>query len=76
MIDLWLCTMVYRLGKGIYNHWLVQLITHFDTISYEVYFVHVLILFLLMERVSVAVYIVGALIFSYIAACFYMELVR
>ncbi len=70
VMDLWLCTIVYWLGKHIKSDRAIKIITHFDTISYEVYIVHVLILFLLMERFSVPVYIVGTLIFSYIAAWF------
>lgn len=72
VIDLWICTVLYKLGQCIKDGVLTKIINHFDTISYEFYIVHGLIIAIfaqsLIGEFGVIGYILVIIVFSYVAA--------
>lgn len=72
VIDLWICTVLYKIGKSIKVKWIIKIIDFLDTISYEFYVVHGLIISAIalpvLMQYGVIVYIVGTVFFSLIAA--------
>lgn len=72
IIDLWICTVIYKLGQYIKSQKLLRFINHLDTISYEFYIVHGLLIAILaqsfMANIGVMGYIAGIVLISYIAA--------
>lgn len=72
VIDLWICTVFYKMGQHIKGEKLTKIINHFDTISYEFYIVHGLLIAifaqLLIENIGVIGYILLIIVFSYVAA--------
>ena len=72
VIDLWICTVLYKIGKFIKGTWIIKIINLLDTISYEFYIVHGLIISAIalpvLMQYGVIVYIVGTVFLSLIAA--------
>lgn len=72
IIDLWICTVLYKLGQYIKDGVLTKIINHFDTISYEFYIVHGLIIAIfaqsLIGKIGVIGYILVIIVLSYVAA--------
>lgn len=72
VIDLWICTVVYKLGKYIKGDFTKRVINHLDTISYEFYIVHGLIIasitVLVLIKVGSMAYILSTLMLSWLVA--------
>lgn len=72
VIDLWICTVLYKIGKSIKATWIIKIIDFLDTISYEFYIVHGLIISAIalpvLMKYGAIVYIVGTVFLSLIAA--------
>ncbi len=68
IIDFWICAVLYWIGERIRSNKIKQLINHFDSVSYEIYIVHVLVMNLFYGRFNTLVYIMGTLVFSYFTA--------
>lgn len=72
IIDFWICTVLYKMGKHIkYGVW-IGILNHLDKISYEFYIVHGLIIAAvtqpLIEMLGVVAYMCVTIILSYIGA--------
>lgn len=72
VIDLWMCTVVYKIGRKIKSGSLQKIINYVDTISYEFYLVHGLVITVLVFNgvlgMSTWLYIGSAFILSWLAA--------
>ena len=72
VLDWWLVTVLYKIGTYIKNNKMLRVIKHLDTISYEFYIVHglviMLVLFYLVRHGGAILYIAGSLGLSYVAA--------
>ncbi len=72
VIDLWICTAVYKLAMYIKNTKLISVLNHADGISYEFYIVHQLIIVTItskiLERFGVVSYIISSLVLAYLGA--------
>lgn len=72
VIDIWICTVVYKLGLYIKSKMLIRVITHLDAISYEFYIVHGLIIAavtsFIQTQFGFALYIICTVILGYLAA--------
>lgn len=72
VIDLWICTVLYKLGQYVKDEILTKIINHLDSISYEFYIVHGLIIAAvtqpLIGRFGVIAYILVTIVLSYIGA--------
>lgn len=72
IIELWICTIFYKIGKHIKDEVWTGILNHLDKISYEFYIVHGLIIAAvtqpLIEKFGVITYICGTIVLSYIGA--------
>lgn len=78
VIDLWICTVVYKLGTYIKSRVLNKCVTHLDMISYEFYIVHGLIIAAITAHVLIkygsVLYVICTMMLSYLAAVILQEL--
>lgn len=72
LIDFWMCIVLYKLGEYIKGTFIKKIITFLDTISYEIYIVHCLVIFSVtlpwLLEYGVVIYVVSTLLLSLIAA--------
>lgn len=72
MIDLWICMVLYKLGQYLKTEWVLKVINHLDSISYEFYIVHGLIIAAVtvnvLIRLGTLAYVVSTLILSWMSA--------
>ena len=72
IVDWWLVTILYKMGKYLNNGFLTKIIEHIALISYEVYIVHGLIIIAVsyqwIASIGIIPYIVGTILLSYISA--------
>lgn len=72
VIDLWICTVLYKLGQYIQAGRIRSVINHLDSISYEFYIVHGLIIVAVTQprigQIGTIAYICSTIIFSFICA--------
>ncbi len=72
IIDLWICTVLYKFGQMFQRNTFNKIINHLDKISYEFYIVHGLIIAAITQpfigTFGVITYILGTIILSYIFA--------
>lgn len=72
VLDVWICTVLYKLGQYIKSSRFVQIINHLDFISYEFYIVHGLIILAVtlnvLYKYGVLLYIISTMILAYLMA--------
>lgn len=72
VLDLWICTVVYKLGQYIKGKNVIRVINHLDVVSYEIYIVHGLVIAAvtvnMLLKAGAVVYILSTLVLSWIAA--------
>lgn len=72
VLDLWICMVVYKVGQHIKGERARRVLNHLDTISYEFYIVHGLVIAAGTVRVllkfGTSAYMLSTLVFSWIAA--------
>jgi peptidoglycan/LPS O-acetylase OafA/YrhL len=80
VVDLWICTIIYKLGQYINNKVLEKIINHLDAISYEFYIVHGLIIAAITNdillKLGVWEYIISTLVLSYVCATFFHQICK
>lgn len=72
VVDLWISTVIYKLGQYVKGGVISKIIDHLDTVSYEVYIVHVLVILAgtvnILTYKGVIEYIISTIVLSYVAA--------
>lgn len=72
MIDLWICMVLYKLGRYLKAERVLKVINHLDSISYEFYIVHGLIITAVtmnvLLRLGTPAYMLSTILLSWVAA--------
>lgn len=72
MIDLWICMVLYKLGRCLKTERVLKVINHLDSISYEFYIVHGLIIMAVtinvLLRFGTLAYLLSTIILSWMSA--------
>lgn len=72
ILDLWICMVIYKMGQYVKEGWIQRIINHLDSISYEFYIVHGLIISAVtlnvLNKYGAAIYILSTIVLSYLAA--------
>lgn len=72
VVDLWICTVIYKIGQYVKQAWVKKIVQHLDSISYEFYIVHGLIIVTITSKIlsqfGPIPYILSTLVLSWIAA--------
>ena len=72
ILDLWICVAIYKLGEYLKSGWILRIINHLDSISYEFYIVHGLIIaavtYNVLFKFGTIPYVLSTLVLSWIAA--------
>ena len=72
VIDLWICIVLYKLGRYLCDGVIYKIINHLDAVSYEFYIVHGLIISAvtvnILQKYGVVCYVLSTLVLSWVAA--------
>lgn len=72
VLDLWICMVIYKLGEHLKSGWILRIINHLDSISYEFYIVHGLIIaavtYNVLFKFGTIPYVLSTLVLSWMAA--------
>lgn len=72
IVDLWICTVIYKIGLYVKQGWVKKIVDHLDSISYEFYIVHGLIIATLTSKIlsqfGAIPYILSTLVLSWVVA--------